>query len=125
MLYEVITEHHVGCFAPYTRQRGQLFHASRHSSGMAFDQNLRRGNNVLGFVPVEAGRADDSHQLIQVGSGVRFDASVTLKKHAGHLIDAHIGTLRGEDRRDQQLERVREGQGDARLGVNTLEACVV
>ena len=43
--------------------------------------------------------------------------TVAWKEPGGHRVDALVGALRGQDRRDQQLERRREGERGARVRI--------
>src|SRR2546422_4511148 len=47
--------------------------------------------------------------------------AVLLEQRGSHLVHPLIGALRGKNRRDQQLERVAEGQRDPRVGVGPFE----
>ena len=69
---------------------------------------------LAGLGVVEAGRLDDLLQLLAVGARVVRGRGVAREQRRGHHVDPLVGGLRGQDRRDEQLERGLEVQ----LGVH-------
>ena len=80
---------------------------SRHLAAELGDEALCGLDDVLRLLVVEAERAHVLLDLELVGPGEVGRGGVALEQRRGRLVHAHVGGLRAEDDRDQQLVGVR------------------
>jgi len=70
------------------------------------DERAAQPDDRLGLVPEEPRRADQGLELEGVGRREVLRGAVAGEQGRGDLVDPLVGALRGEDRRDEELERV-------------------
>ena len=70
------------------------------------DDTFAGAHDGFRFVAKEAGGADFLFEFAGIGVGEVFWRLVFLVERFGDFVHADVGALRGEDRGDQQLERV-------------------
>ena len=97
----------------HARQSGQRFHVRWHFACVVLHERLCHPDQRFGLGAEKAGRMDLRlefllRRLRQCGSG-----RITLEQRRRDHVDALIGRLRRQDRRDQQLK----GVGVVQLGV--------
>ena len=86
-----------------------------------FGQHLARALNRFGLVAKETGRADVLLKLGRRNFQIVLGFAVFAKQIGGHDVDALVRALSGENRGNQQLERVRMIQGAMRIRVRAFE----
>ncbi len=112
-----ISEHHVGGLSGNTSEGEQVIHRPRHLAAKFLDKARARRSNVPRFVPEEARCANVVLQFAGRDSEIIFRLAIFAKEVGGDDIDACVGALRGEDRRDQEFERRRVVKGTVRVGI--------
>src|SRR6266508_2507125 len=115
-------EHHVGGLAADPWQLHQLVHGPGYLAVVVLEQVPGGALDRLGLVAEEAGRAEEKLQLLAVGAGQVGDRRVAAEQLHGHLVDDHIGRLRRQDGRHQQLPRRAVGEGGGHVRVAGGEA---
>jgi hypothetical protein len=118
---EGVAEDDVGRLASDTRQRDQAVEVGRNLATMAQHQSLGAAQDVARFVAEEAGAADHVLELERFGLGERTRVGIACEERRRHHVDAGIGALRREDRRDEQLQRRLVQQGAVGVRVSRLE----
>ncbi|TSC79254.1 MAG: DNA polymerase III domain [Candidatus Peregrinibacteria bacterium Gr01-1014_25] len=98
-------------FPPDTRERRQLLHRPRHLASVLLQQDMAEFLDVLRFRPVEAAGADIGLERGAAHANVilRFPI-LGIQDRLGHKIHPNVGALRGEHRRDEQIQRRAECQ---------------
>ena len=99
------------------RQPDQLFEAPRHLAVELLEQHPHRPAQRLRLLAVEAGREDVALELLLRHGEVVLGLAVLLEQRLGDAVDVHVGRLRREHHRDEQLERAAEAERDRRVGV--------
>src|SRR5438876_1047763 len=116
-----VAEQHVGGLEADTGQRGERGAVAWDFAAVLGDQSVGHPDDGARLGAIKAGRPD-----LQLERGRRQPrplgrGAVLLEQRGSHLVHPLIGALRGKNRRDQQLERVAEGQRDPRVGVGAFE----
>jgi hypothetical protein len=114
-------QHYVGGFARDAREREQFFHRFRHLPAEIFQDLSAGAHDGFRFVTEKTCGANGRFQFCGIGEGEVFRSGISRKKYSGHLIDAHVGALRGEDGRNQQLKRILVYQRAGRFGVGFIQ----
>ena len=99
------------------RQPEQILEPLRHLAVELLDQQRHRAAQRPRLLPVEAGREDVLLELGLRHREVVLGPAVLLEQRRGDPVDVHVGRLRRQHHRDEQLEWVREGQRDRGVGV--------
>ena len=110
-------QHHTRGLSAHAGQLHQLLARIGHAAGVLLDQRARRGDDVLRLVVVQAAFANQGLQLFGRELRHRERVRIHRKQPRGHEIDALIRALRGQDGRNQRLERIGEIQLRPRLGI--------
>lgn len=113
------SEDDIGGFSRSAGKREHFFHGLRHSPAKLFHDGFARTHNGFGFVAEESSRANLLLEVARIRICEGFRRWIFLIERFRHLVYAHIGALRGEDRGNQQLKRVfvlqLAGRGGIRL----------
>ena len=118
---ERISKYHIRCFAPDAGERVQLVHRARHFAAKLFDQRGATGLNVLRFVTEKTGGLHCGFNISQWGYGEIFGAAIFFKQLGGDDIHALVRALRGENCRDEQLQRIGKIQFAVRRRISPLQ----
>ena len=102
-LAERDAEDDVGGFASDAGDGGELGEGLRHLAVEVGDDLAGRALDGLGLVVVEAGGADELFELGEFGLGHCGRRGESPKELGRDHVHAGVGTLRGEDGRDQKL----------------------
>jgi hypothetical protein len=86
----------------------QCFHGARDFPPMLFDDLRRHPDQRSGFGAEESRRLNVRFQLAGRRLCESGGVGISLEERRGDLIDAFVGALRRQDRRDEQLVGVRE-----------------
>ena len=111
-----MAENQVPRLASDARERDELVNAVGHDTVIAREEIGGAGLDVPRLVVVEAGGPDVLLELLDRHLGEILETGILLKQLLGHHIDAGIGALRTQDRREEQLPRVFTFQKNRRLG---------
>ena len=104
------------------RELHELGHRARHLAAVALDEGAAEALERLRLVAEEAGGLDERLELFASGiCRVVRGGRAGREERRRHHVDAHVGALRREDRRDQELERVAVVEGAMAAGVGGLE----
>ena len=97
-------EHHIGGLAADARQRLQRFAVARHLAAMLLEEDAAGLDHVLGLAAEQADGLDVGNETFhpQREDGLRRAGDRVELSRGG--VHAHIGGLRRQDHRDQQLE---------------------
>ena len=90
---------------------------ARHLAVELLEQHPHRPAQRLRLLAVEAGREDVALELLLRHGEVVLGLAVLLEQRLGDAVDVHVGRLRREHHRDEQLERAAEAERDRRVGV--------
>src|SRR6185437_142501 len=96
----------------------------RHAAAVPFGDRRRHTDEALGLVAEEARRLDDLFHVALFGGGERGGSGIPLEQHGRHHVDALVGALRAEDRRDEELEGGREVERPRGGGIGRREPIV-
>ena len=102
-LAEGVAQNHIGRFSPDAGECDQIIHVIRNLPVEPLHDRFAAGDEMFGFVFEEAGGVNEPLDLRQFGGGVVCWRAIALEQRGGHLIDALIGTLGGEDRGDKEF----------------------
>ena len=83
----------------------QLVERPRHLAVVLLDQHPHRPAQRLRLLPEEPGREDVALELLHRHGEVVLGSPVLLEQVLGDAVDVHVGRLRREHHRDEQLER--------------------
>ncbi len=119
---ERVAEDDVGGLASDARQFDQRVHRARHLAAMGLDDLGRHTQERTRLGAEEPGRLNLRLELVGRRPGERAGVRVAAEERRRDLIDALVGALRRQDRRDQELVGVREMQ--LGVGVRVLRARV-
>ena len=89
----------------------------RHLAVVVLEQHRHRPAQRLRLLAEEAGRADVVLELLRRDGEVVLRRAVLLEQPLGDAVDVHVGRLRREHHRDEQLQVVAEGERDRRVRV--------
>ena len=98
-------------------QADELRQRARHLAVELLEQHPHRAAQRLRLLPVEAGGEDVALELLLRHGEVVLGPAVLLEQRRGDAVDVHVGRLRRQHHRDEQLERVAERERDRRVGV--------
>ena len=107
---EGISQDDVGGLSADAGQRDEFIQRRGHLAVEPFHQFLAQPHQRVRLVPVEPGGADDLFELCAVGLRVVQRGAVLLEQCGGGEVHALVGALGRENRRDGQLEGIREVQ---------------
>ena len=116
-----IAQYDIGGLSADAGQGGELVHRARDLAAEVLDDLARGPLDADGFVVVEAAGADVLLDLLRIGAGPIGGGFVLPEQLRRDQVDPDIRALGGEDRRDQQLQRVGEMQRDRGIGVGLLQ----
>src|SRR6185437_7044915 len=77
-------------------------HVRVHDDAFVFSKGIAEDD--VGLVPKEACRLDDLFDIFLLRGAERGGRSIALEQRRRHQVDALVGALRAEDRRDEELE---------------------
>ena len=112
-----IAQDDIGRFPSDPGQDGQRIEIARNFPLVFVDQTGRGGADVFRFVPVKSRRADEVLQIGRVGTGHASRIGVFFEQRGCDHVHAHVGALRGENRRDEKFERVAVNEFAVRVGI--------
>ena len=104
-LAECDVQHHVRRFSPDARQCLQCFPRAGHLTPVFENDAAARLQHVLRLHPIEADRLDVALQPLLSERNDLGGGACTLEELARREVHALVGRLRGQDDRDEQLER--------------------
>ena len=107
---------------PTPGERHEIVELRRDLAAEVLLQRRCHPDEVLRLRAEEAGRLDQLLDLVGIGVGEVGRRRVLREQRGRDHVDALVGALRGEDRRDEQLVRVRVVQRAVRVGVQLLQA---
>ena len=110
-----LRRHDVRRLARDARQANELVEPARDLAVELLEQHPHRPAEGLRLLPVEAGREDVPLELLLGDGEVVLGPPVFLEELRGHTVHVHVGRLRRQHHRHQQLERVGEREGDRRV----------
>ncbi len=117
-----IAEDDVRRLAGDAAEREQLNHRLRNLAVKYVDHPLTRGLNILCFVSKKTGRVNVLFEFLLRNCDEISRTVILTKKVGGDNIDAYISTLRREDRRDQQFERIGVNESAMSVGISLFQA---
>ena len=88
------------------------------------EKDARKALDALRLRTEEARGPDELLDLLRVRARECRGVGEAGEELGGDLVDAHVGALRGQDGRDEQLERRREVELAASVGIGLGEAAV-
>jgi hypothetical protein len=103
--------------------RGEGFEGRWHFTCVSGDERGAHGSEVFGLVAVEAGGADDGFEFFLRYGSVVFGCAAALKEIFRDKVHSFVRALRGEDRGNQKLQRVRGVELTVGIGVDLREPC--
>lgn len=115
-------ENAIGRFPPDARQLDQPFHFIGHLALMFGRENAATLADILRFVPIKPGALDHFFQIVKRSFGEILGRGIFFEQRGGHLIDADVGALGREDRRDEQLQRGIIRQAASGVGIAFFQA---
>jgi len=118
---ERVPQDHVGGLASDARQLDERVHRRGHVAAVLLHERLRHADQGLCLGAVEAGGVN---QRLEVGGRrlrERARVAVFPEQRRRHHVHAHVGRLRRQDRRREQLERRPEVQLGISVRVLRLE----
>src|SRR6266699_1769945 len=115
-------QHHVRGLAPHPGELDQLLHGIRHLAPVALQERLRHPDDRFRLVAEEPGAVNILLEDLGIRRGVVLRRLVLCEQRRGDDVDPSVRGLSGEDRRDEQLERVRVVERAHGVGVGPLEA---
>src|SRR5581483_3762574 len=118
---ERVAEHDVRRLAAHARQLDELVHVGRHLAAMLGDESLRHAEQRLRLRAKKPGGVDQRFELRRRRLRERLRVRIFLEQHRRDQVDARVGRLRRQDRRDEQLERVPVMQLGVGVGMLRLE----
>src|SRR6185437_3145484 len=95
----------VGGFAADAGEVGQLIHRRGDFAAMQLDECCAHAAEAFGSVAEKAGGLDVFFELALGGIRKRFGGGIFPEQVFGDDVDAVIGALGGENRRDEKLKR--------------------
>ncbi|HEX2444322.1 MAG TPA: hypothetical protein VHJ77_10295 [Vicinamibacterales bacterium] len=116
-----VTQDDVGGLAADAGEFDELLHARRNLAPMLLDERDRHAGERLRFHPEEAGGLNLGLELRRGCPGQRARVRVSFEERRRDLVDALVGALRRQDRRDEQLVGTAEVELGERARVLTLE----
>ena len=115
---ERVAEDDIRSFAADAGKFAQLSHCVRHLAGMPVGDCFRRRADALGFVAKKSRGANRAFQLRLRRAGVIGCGFVLGEERRRDEVHPLIGTLRRENRRDQELQWIAEIKFAMRAGIN-------
>ena len=112
-----LRRHHVRRLARHAGEPHQLLDRARHLAPELLQQRRHRPAQRARLLPEEARGVDVALELLGRHGQVVLRPPVLAKQPLRHAVDVHVGRLRREHHRHEQLERVAEAQRDLRVGV--------
>ena len=113
--------HDVAGLAADAGQRHEVVELDGDLAAEARLDRLRHADEVLRLRAEEARRLDDRLELGGIGVGQVGRRRVPGEQRGRDHVDALVGALRGQDRRDEQLVRVRVHERAMRVGIQLRE----
>ena len=98
---------------------------ARHLAAEPLAHRLGHADDRGGLRAEEPGRHDDRFHLGAIGARVVGGGRVLGEQHRGDHVHPLVGALGGQDRRDQQLERVGEVELDVRVGIQLVSSRLI
>jgi hypothetical protein len=116
-----VAQDDIGGLAPDTGELDEILHARRDFAVVLLHERARHSGERLRFHPEEAGGLNLGLELrcrrLRQRAGVR----ISREERRRDLVDALVGALRRQDRRDEQLVGVAEVKLGERARMLTLE----
>ncbi len=113
-----IPQNDIRRLASHPGQCSQFLQSPGDLSRVSFQNLSRRTADRLGLVSVKSRRSDQRLNFVRRNGGEIFHLRAASKQRRSHEIHPDIGALRGENRRNQQLQRVGEVQLAVRIRIN-------
>src|SRR5436853_6905707 len=120
-LVEGVTEDDIGRLEADARQRGQRLPCPRLRAPVALAERPCHADERARLGAVEARRVDQALERRDVGPGPVTGRAILREERGRHHVHALVGALGRQDRRDEELERGREVEGDLGAGIGSLE----
>ena len=105
---EGIAKDDVGGLASGSGNCGEFLHGGGDFASVAFHERRAHTAERLGFIPIESGGADDFLEFLLWDSCVVGGGLAALEEHLRHHVHPDIRALRGEDRGDEEFQRILE-----------------
>src|SRR5262249_38661692 len=114
------TEHDVRRLPPDAGQLDQIGEALWYLTAVTLDQQPREPADALALLVVHAepARAQDLDHVFQIRLRERRRGRILLEQVRRHLVDEHVGRLRAEYGRDEELKRALVIELAVRFGMN-------
>jgi hypothetical protein len=109
-----VPEDDIRRLSSHARQRDEVVHRARDFARVAFDHLSRHPDKRSRLRAEEPRRLDLRLELRGRGSRERSRVRIAGKQRRRDLVDALVGTLRRQDRGDQELV----GVGEVQLGIS-------
>ena len=90
----------------------EILEPSRHLAVELLEEHAHRPADRLRLLPEEAGRVDVALELLDRHGEVVLGPAVLREERRRDPVDVHVGRLRGEHHRDEQLEVAPEAERD-------------
>ena len=119
---ERVAEHDVGRLAPHPGQGDERIHRRRHLAAVRLDEHAAAVLDALSLVAKQADPLDVLLQFLQRHCGVVSGPAIFFEQDRSDDVDLLVGALRGENRRDQQLERIAVVEFAMRIGIRRTQA---
>src|SRR5581483_2263723 len=107
----------VGGLPRHARELQELVERLRHLAVVVLEQPLHRPAQRLRLLAIEPGRVDVALELLDRHREVVLRPAVLPEEVLGDAVDVHVGGLRREQHRHEELQRVLEAKRDPRVGV--------
>ena len=115
---EDVSEDDVRGLPAHARECGEFLHRLGNIAAVIRHQRGAAGAEVFRFCAKEAGGLDEFFQARRLDLRVIARRAADAEKFLRHEIHAFVGALRGEDRGDEKLQRVREIEFAMRFGID-------
>ena len=99
-------QHHIRGFATDTRQAFQLGTGLRHFTTKLIEQDFTRGDDMGGFGAIKTDGFDGVAHFLFTQSQHRLRSGRHGIQHCRDFVHRHIGGLRRQQHRNQQLKRI-------------------
>ena len=111
----------VGCLAPHSGERHQVFHAPRHDAIEPVANCARHADEAARLCSEEPSGADQLFDFADWRIGERIDIGEAGEQRRCRAVHSFVGALGRQDRGGQQLKRIRMVEG-AQIGRRPREA---
>ena len=102
-------------------QANELLERARNLAAVLLDQHLHRPTQRLRLLAEESGCVDVALELLGRHGEVVLRPAVLLEQHRRDTVDVHVGRLRRQHHRDEELQRVTRPESDFRVRMRLLQ----